>query len=171
MNNLVALLRTGSELAFAQIYDSYWEQCLDFALRILQEKDEAQDAVQEVFLDIWRNRENLDIDNLSAYILKATKNKVLMRLRKQKLTQTHLNSIRQITSENTTEEMVMAQELNLHINASVDKLPEKCRHVFKLSRFENLSNREVAQKLNLSENTVENHISHALKRLALLLPR
>jgi RNA polymerase sigma-70 factor (family 1) len=163
--NLNLQLFEGNERAFEKIFDSFWRQLFYKANSILQDEDEAKDAVQTVFTDLWRRREEKVILNLKSYLFNAVKYQVFKKLRDNKITQSHIDRFEEITSFDNIDDMIHYNEINENLNAAINRLPDKCKEVFILSRFEELSNKEISEKLNISIKTVENHITKALRNL------
>ncbi|MEM8894831.1 MAG: RNA polymerase sigma-70 factor, partial [Bacteroidota bacterium] len=128
------------------------------------DEEACKDIVQEVFLSVWTDDELVKIENAKAYFHQAVRYKVLMELRRGKVSEKHLQTL-QLLEVNSTEELFNFQELNETIENTIQTLPEKCREVFVLSRMEHLSNKEIAERMNISIRTVETHISNALRIL------
>ena len=165
---LYQLIQDGDQEAFKVLYNKYWKPLFNSAYKVLGEVEASKDAVQEVFLDALENpKEN--ILNLEAYLHQSVKYNVLKQLRRGKVSQAHLDTLEIVIAENSTEDSLNLAELSESVERIVDDLPEKCRHIFRLSREENLSNKEIAEKLNLSVRTVETHISNALRQIRLSL--
>lgn len=164
-SHLIDQIKKGNRLAFNALYLHYWEDLFRFGYGILGNEDQAKDILQDIFFAIWRNRESLEIRNVSAYLYKAVKYEVVRALRNGQLTASHEAYLATLPSSNTTEERLDLADLEGQVKETLDKLPGKCREVFYLSRFKELSNKEIAQKLSLSQRTVEWHISSALKHL------
>jgi RNA polymerase sigma-70 factor (family 1) len=162
---LLQLLQRDSRPAFNELYFRHWENLYRAAYNLLRDEDSAKDIVQEVFFSIWKKRHTQQIRQLSAYLFQAVKFQVARQLREGKLLDSHVEQFGHLHAMNTTEEALHASELDTLLETTLDKLPERCRAVFYLSRFEQLSNKEIAQRLNLSTRTVEWHISNALKHL------
>jgi RNA polymerase sigma-70 factor (family 1) len=135
------------------------------ALKILDDKDEAKDAVQIVFVDLWNRRKENVILNLKPYLLNAVKYQVFNRLRDNKLTQKHIDRFDDILFYTHIDEEIDSSEISGRLSQAIEELPNKCRAVFKLSRVDNLSNREIAEKMGISIKTVENHITKAQQNL------
>ena len=162
---LVLLLKDDNRIAFSTLYDRYWEGMYRAAYALLRDEDAAKDIVQDIFLDLWKKRQTLQIVFFTGYIFQSVKYQVAQQLRKAALSAEHAAYIDATPMINTTEELLAYKELDTLLQNSLDTLPEKCRKVFYLSRFEHLSNIEIAERLNLSTRTVEWHISNALKHL------
>ena len=168
---LLELLRNENFLAFEVLYDRYWEKMYYAAYRGLRDQDAAKDLIQDIFLDIWNRRSEQKINNFSSYIFSSVKFQIARYIRKGYLTQSHEDYIASIPTVNTIEEIINYNALDEQVKLSLNQLPDKCKRVFCLSRYENLSNEEIAQKLNLSRRTVEWYISNALKYLRLSINR
>ena len=162
---LLRLLAKGNELAFAQLFDQFWDSMCLAAFKVLKDKDVAQDLAQDVLLDIWKKRERLEIENLQAYLHTAVRYKVLKYIDKHKTPLTDLDFVDEYIEDNSSQVTLEFKELNEILQGEIAQLPDQCQKVFKMSRFEQKSNFEIAKELNLSIRTVENHISIALKRL------
>jgi len=132
--------------------------------------DIAEEVVQEVFIDYWEKKKwNQDIENLPAYLKKAVVYRSIDIIRKQKRNpeKEDLEIIDDITisEELTAEDIMISQENYDHLKEEITKLPERTREVFMLSRFEKLSYKEISEQLEISDKTVEYHISKALKTI------
>ena len=163
--DLFNLLREDNGLALDELFNRYWEKLFKSADKLLFDEDAAKDVVQDVFIKIWENRNSILITNLYAYLLQATKYQVISHLRRGKFTAQHEERLESLISENSTEQIINFKELNLAITESLEHVPNRCREIFYLSRFEYLSNKEIADRLDLSVRTVETQISKALKYL------
>ncbi len=132
--------------------------------------DEAEDLVQQVFVKIWEQRERLDIAwSLKAYLYKTVHNAALNRLRAANTRSKYLETnAAQLENANVTPDDT-ASELNERLQKALDLLPPQCRHVFELSRFEELKYREIADQLGISIKTVETQMGKALRILRLQL--
>jgi RNA polymerase sigma-70 factor (ECF subfamily) len=162
---LVQYLLSDDREAFNSLYNRHWEGLFKTAHNVLRDEALAKDVVQDIFLDLWRRRHTLQIDTCQAYLAQAVRFQVASQLRKNKLTQTHTEYVQTGYTTNSTEEWMRVQELSQMIETILQKLPGRSRDVFYMSRFEQLSNSEIAKRLNLSTRTVEWHISEALKHL------
>jgi RNA polymerase sigma-70 factor (ECF subfamily) len=165
---LLALLKKGHEEAFDFLYYRYRNKLIAIAYNRLKSKEVAEELVQDVFTDIWQKRFSLQLRNkLSSYLCTAIKYTVLDHIRKQKTKDKYIAEMIKIVdnASPSIEEVLYVDELDYHLNKSIDTLPEKCREVFILSRFEDYSVREIAEKLNISPDTAKYHIAQALKKL------
>jgi RNA polymerase sigma-70 factor (family 1) len=169
---LLALLKDGHEEAFDHLYFRYRNKLLSVAYNRLKSREIAEEIVQDVFTDIWQKRQTLQIRNkLSSYLCTAIKYAVLDHIRSQNTKDSYVAEMMKVTERAalSVEHAVEFYELDFHLNKSIEALPEKCREVFTLSRYENYSVREIAEKLDISPETAKYHIAHALKTLRLNL--
>jgi len=171
---LLELMRNGDQMAFNAIYDRHCPALYRTALRLLGDEEAAKDVVQEVFISLYERSkfevqgsrsEVSPILNLQAYLFQAAKYRCFMHLRAGRISEKHLTRMNAVMISNELEEQINAQELQHALDKSLAGLPEKCREVFYLSRFESLSNKKIAERLNISHKTVENQITKALKML------
>ncbi len=162
---LVELLKGGEQNAFTVIYDRHCSTLYRAALRILEDEALAKDVVQEAFISLFEKATNNTIENVQAYLYQSVKYLCFMQLRSGKISDKHLKQINTIVAANEVELELDARELQSVLDESIASLPEKCREVFYLSRFESLPNKKIAERLNISHKTVENHITKALKVL------
>ncbi|MCB0735900.1 MAG: RNA polymerase sigma-70 factor [Bacteroidetes bacterium] len=167
---LYQLMQGGSDKAYYELFEKYWEPLYSIAVKLTTNRELAKDVVQDVFLAFWKNRKSKDIENVAAYLHRAAKFGSLNLIRDEK-SQLH-QEVEEIHGfEVETDQHLDAEELQKQIDAVVQSLPTKCRQVFELSRYEHLTNAEIAEQLDLSKRTVETHISNALKQLRNQLPQ
>lgn len=162
---LLLLLKKSNRIAFGELYSRYWQPMYRSAFNVVRDQDAVKDILQDIFLDLWRRREELYVQQLLPYLLQCVKFQVAKHLRGAKLTQQQGSSVDALSFANITENDVYYNELNHRLTEIIEALPEKCREVFYMSRFHNLSNEEIAEKMCLSQRTVEWHISNALKHV------
>lgn len=169
-DQLIALLRSDDELAFNEIYTRYWQKIFMLACNALGSTEEAEECVQDIFCSIWQRRENLFLKySLYTYLAVAVKYRVINVLDKRyrKRQKMENASAHQITIFSpSADEAVLEKELMVRLNASISQLPEKCRIVYKMSREDGKTRRQIAQDLNISEKTVNNHLTKALKDIS-----
>lgn len=168
---LLKFLRIGDELAFKEIYQRYWKQLYYSALNKITSKEVAEDILQAIFTDLWQKREKHSIQNLPVYLDTAVKYKVINYIKSAISRKAHLSAIgeKQKTEESNADLLLLVQELNSAIDKAIDQLPQKTQTIFRLSRFEQHSNKEISHIMNLSEKAVEYHISQSLKTLRFYL--
>ncbi len=162
---LIAQLREGSESALSELYSRYWDKLLAVAINRLGIEAEAEECVQDVFLSLWRRRHEIELKYaLSTYLWVAVKHQVINRLDKRYAKRTlQTTELVDETTVPSSEELLLEKELREQIAATVGRLPEKCQMVYRLSREEGKSNKEIAEELNISEKTVEGHVTRALR--------
>jgi RNA polymerase sigma-70 factor (ECF subfamily) len=164
-SHLIDQIKKGNRLAFNALYLRYWEGLYRFGYGILRDEDLAKDILQDIFFALWRNRESLEIRSAAAYLYKAVRYEVTRALRKGQLTAVHEEYLAALPSPDTSEAELHLADLEGQVKETLEKLPQKSREVFYLSRFKDLSNKEIAERLSLSQRTVEWHISSALQCL------
>jgi RNA polymerase sigma-70 factor, ECF subfamily len=163
--NIFQHIRKGDEAAFSRLFDGYYAALCFFAAKYLGDMDLSRSLVQQVFVDLWVKREKTDIAiSVKSYLYRSVKNRCIDHLRKERNTSEISKSVENF-SQMPFRDLVEEAELNDRINTSINKLPEKCREIFLLCRFEGLKYAEIAQKLNISVKTVEMQMGIALKKL------
>lgn len=166
--HLLENFRDGDEKAFKVLYDYYHRKVYRFAYSFLKEKEPSQEILQETFINLWVNREKLDIKKpLEPYLFVICKRLVLDAFRKVTSTNALREGLLKKISEidNRTEESIIYTDIMSYAEKAIAKLPRQQQLVFRLSRIEGLSFDEIAEQLNLSRNTVKNHLVVALKTL------
>jgi len=159
-------LQKGNERAFDTIFKQYYKPLCQFSYSFIKDQDTAENLVQEVFVKLWEKRENLtNIDNLLSYLMGMVRNQSIDFLRKEKTNSKIYNKLRPESSENTTEEQISKNEFEEKLLKSILNLPERCRTAIEMSRFDGFSNKEIAQKMEISVKGVEALIGRSLKLL------
>lgn len=161
---LTAQLRAGSHNAFNEIYRRHSEYLYNFAFHIIKDQEECIDAIQDVFIWLWSNREKIHVTSLKGYLCAAVKYKLTRVIQNSKRRTEILAGIPEIKNFFIAD-TVEIKELQTLISAFIETLPPKAKRIFELSRKEYLSNKEIAQKLAISPKTVEKQISISLKKL------
>jgi RNA polymerase sigma-70 factor (ECF subfamily) len=172
-----AAIRSGNEQVFGQVFRRWYTALCTYALSFTgNDPDEAEELVQQVFLNIWEHRERFpNVVSVKAYLYRAVHNSGLNLIEKQKRKVSIDDSplhVAHLREEHTSG--LQVQELELAIGDAVDRLPIQCRRVFELSRYEQMKYKEIADVMNISVKTVENQMGKALRilrgRLAPFLP-
>ncbi|TDE11297.1 RNA polymerase sigma-70 factor [Dyadobacter psychrotolerans] len=156
------------EESFKDIYNQYWEKVFTVCYHNLGDTERAKGMVQEIFKSLWERKDELEItQSVEGYLIRSAKFKVFEFIRNKKIREQHLEQIvyNRIESVNFTENEVMLQNLKDRLTNLIDSLPTQCRRVFKMSREEGLSNKEIASDLLISERAVEYHITKAISSL------
>ena len=171
---LVNLLKSGDHNAYTEIYTRFKSVLYVHAYNKLRNTEEAKDIVQDLFLSLWNNKIDFSrTENLSAYLYTAVRNRVFRLIERKGLASNHLNSIFQSVNggNNITDYRVRERMLATMIDKEVDALPPKMKEVFLLSRKNNLSHKEIAEQLGISDVTVKKQVNNALKILKSKLGR
>jgi RNA polymerase sigma-70 factor, ECF subfamily len=165
-NQLLDTLKAGNITAFEMLFKTYYQPLCNYAYTFVQDKDEAEEIVQTTFLAVWEKKEVLEIrTTIKPYLYAMVRNACLNVIKHEKIKQQHAE-VELALGERSVESVartVMASELEKRIHQAMETLPEQCRLVFKLSRFEELKYAEIADQLSISIKTVENHMGKALK--------
>lgn len=167
-SELVSRLRSGDEIAFGKLYEKYASKIYNISRKMGLLHEDAEGVIQEVFMKIWRNRENLDSSlSFNAYIISIVRSMVLKQSRKRArfLAFQHYAITYWPGNTNETEEYVIFSDLDELSSKAIEELPAKQKQVFMMKNFDHLTTEEIAAKLNLSTRTVENQIYRATKSL------
>lgn len=163
---LIDRLKSGDEGALVAIYKKYWQQLYLSAYNILKDKQACEDIIQELFIKLWDNRSTIYISvSLKAYLYASIRYEVYRQVRSSMLTSDVFETLFDRLQTPVDYENIEYKELIAQVNSAVNALPQKCREVYKLSREEYLSHKQIASRLNISTKTVENHLTKALKQL------
>ncbi len=168
---LSKLLRVDDEAAFKELYNRYWKLLFNEIYYRLGSKETAKELVQNLFVTLWEKRNTLVISNVKSYLQKAIKNSAINYVEHILVQKTHQQHVLSTNTDASTEteKAVLYNEFYAAFEKVLEQLPAKTRDVFKMSRFEQLSIKEIANVLNLSEKAVEYHITSSLKLLRLQL--
>jgi RNA polymerase sigma-70 factor (ECF subfamily) len=164
---LLRRLSGNDKAAFAEIYHRYWELLLGLAYNRLKNMPAAEDIVHDIFAGIWINRQKQEIGSLRNYLATAVKYSILKEVRKAALARHHLQSSPALLYATDTDNELDHKHLLSILHKEIETLPEKCKLVFRYSREQGLSAREIAEKMHISPKTVENQLNKALRRLRL----
>lgn len=165
---LTQLLQADDRAAFAEIYSRYKRLLFVHAHRKLRNQEEAEDVIHEIFASMWSRRLELSFTgHLAGYLYTAVRNRILDYYSKQHKNSIYIQSLQKFIDdgEAVTDHLLRENDMNTLIDQEIAQLPRKMREVFELSRKSELSHKEIAAKLNISEQTVRKHIHHALKIL------
>lgn len=167
---LVVLLRAHDHAAFTEIYKRFWDKIYVVACHRLDDDLEAEEVVQDVFFSLWKRRESLEVQHsLNTYLSAAVKYQIINRqtrqYRKAAEISSHMAARALDDGIDSTQLWFSEKELKQQLDHYIDKLPEKCRIIFKMSRESYKSNSEIAKELGVSEKNVEAHITRAINTL------
>jgi len=169
-NTLKVNISLGDEQAFRQLYNLISKQLIGFAQSIVKEQDAAYEIADDVFVRLWKNKANLgSIINLKVYLYKAVKNTALnyiSKKAKENINEPFDHIDIQMNNGITPESKMIIAEIYEKIDAAVNSLPPRCKIVFKLVREDGFKYREVAEILNISENTVDAQMVNAVHRIS-----
>lgn len=165
-NLLVIRIKNDDKTAFRTLYDRYNKKLYFFSLKFLGNNSEAEELVQSVFINVWENRKSLDSTlSVKNYAYKAAVNYIYNYLKKKAIRARFIESetVKGEIHSNLTYEEVFYHDLERSVNTIVETLPSQQQKIFKLSRYEGLTNKEIASRLDLSVRTVENQMYRTLK--------
>lgn len=168
---LAELLKASDKQAFTEIYDRYWSVMYAHVYKMLRDREDARDIVQEIFSNLWIKSADIKSDaNVAGLLYRTARNRVLDLIKHERVKSDYLGSFTELMNtvdpqivNHVDEKMLLAV-----IEEEIQKLPEKMKVVFEMSRKENLSHKEIAHALNISDQTVKKQIQNALK---LIKPR
>lgn len=162
--------RSNDEQAFEILFRKYYMRLCGFAYKFISNREESEEIVQEVFLNIWKKRDQLKLDNeIRPYLFKSVQNLCFNFIEHQKVVDSYYSVIELVyknqAEDFNTYEAVLHNEFQSRVNAAIKTLPEQCRKVFQLSREDGMKYTEIAEQLGISVKTVETQMSRALSKL------
>lgn len=162
---LIDGIRGGNQAHFQHLFHTYYDSLCQYAYTLLRDMDEAEDIVQSMFVKLWEKHEILTITHtFKSYLYRAVHNLCMNHLEHRGIRQKHVvYAVQQGVDVQRPE--VFPEELEASIVAAIDSLPDQCRRIFTMSRYEEMKYSEIAHRLEISVNTVENQVSKALKLL------
>lgn len=164
-SKLLYELSQGSELAFTQLYNQYKNVVFSTALKITKSRDLAEEVVQDVFLKIWQNHENLaEITNIENYLFIISRNLIfdmIKKIARDSAVTTNVNY--KSTSANDTDEAIKDDQYNIILNQIVEQLPPQQQKIYKMAKWDGLSHQKIGEDLGISTETVKKHMAQALK--------
>jgi RNA polymerase sigma-70 factor (ECF subfamily) len=166
---LVKRLKNGDMVAFDAIYNNYCHKLHEFVLMYLKQEEDAEEIVQEVFIKIWESRSKIDVyASFNSFLFTIAYNATMSLLRKrvsETKSREFLKSVQKIDVEENVIDEIHFKELNFKVQSLLNQLTPRQKEIYLLSREEGLTHEEIAQKLNISESTVNNHLVSTLKYL------
>lgn len=163
-HELVARLRLGDQVAFSEIYERYWDKLFVVSINRMGDQQEAEECVQDVLYKLWLLRESFEMDNdsLAGYLSVAVRNQVFNRRLKLYRERLRAEGYKAIDMGYPSPEMeVIVRELQERIDRAIESLPTQCRIVFEMSHKDGKTTKEIADELDISENTVKYHLKKA----------
>ncbi len=166
---LLKLIKQGDQIAFKHLFYQYVDSLERFIMYYIHDREKAQELVLDIFTYLWEHRENFEIRlTLKAYLFQAAKNKAFTHIRDKK-TSLYIEDTGLSEPGANDHYELEVEELRCLIQEAVSILPEKCKAIFKQSREQNLTNKEIAAHMHISEKTVEGQITIALKKIKAFL--
>jgi RNA polymerase sigma-70 factor (family 1) len=163
---LIACLKKDDESALCVIYKKYWEPLYLSAYQIIKNKEICEDIIQELFIKLWNNRQAIEITvSLKSYLYASIRYEVYRQIRTGAVRSDIYDDLLERIHTPAVYGNIEYKELVAQITSIINKMPVKCREVYKLSREENLTHKQIAAQLNISTKTVENHLTKALRQL------
>lgn len=168
-DELWAAVKNNELKAFNILFERYWSAIYSTSYSYIKDVEVCAEITHDIFLNIWNKRQSLEIHSIKAYLTSSARYHVYKREKRVrtidlKYVENYIG-VQESTTQNTAEENFNYSELKTKINAYLEELPQRSREIFLLSREENLSNDEIANRLSISKRTVENQITTALKHL------
>lgn len=165
--DLYIKLRAGDEQAFQTLFRKYYSSLCRFAHQFLKDREQAEEAVQDMFVKIWEKRETLNIDtSVKNYFFRSIRNHCLNQIQHEKIKKQYETRMLDLARQETeTEPFFLEVDLIRRIEKSIDSLPPKRKEIFRLSREEGMKYKEIAETLDLSIKTIEAQMGLALKHL------
>lgn len=169
---LFDLFKSDSHTAYKEIYNRYYAALYIHAYKRLQDREECRDIIQELFTNLWLNRGEITLSGqLSGYLYTSVRNRIFDLLARKKLKSSYINSLQEFlnTNPSTTDYRIRQNQLTAIIDQEIQALPPRTREIFELSRKGHFTHKEIAEKLEISQQTVKSTINNALKVLRLKL--
>jgi RNA polymerase sigma-70 factor (ECF subfamily) len=160
-------LRSGRESAYEQLFKEYYKPLTVFASGYLEDLESGKEVVQDLFVYLYEKRKNLVITtSLKSYLYRSVRNRCLNHIKHQQVRKKHQDQMKpELQESENLEDKIRETELEYMVSQIVDQLPPQCKRIYTMSRVTGLSNREIAEQLEISKRTVETQISNALKVL------
>lgn len=163
---LLERLSKGDESALTDIYHLYWQQLFTTAYNVLKDKASCEDIVQDIFYTLWMRRFSLQIhSSLNAYLHSAVKYRVFQQIKAGQVHERVFEDIDIRCQQPTPDAVLVGKDIDQQVHAAINRLPEKCKEIYQLSRGRQLSHKEIASRMNISAKTVENQITIAIRKI------
>jgi RNA polymerase sigma-70 factor (ECF subfamily) len=167
---LLNLMREGDSASFNALFDRYWEMLYATVFSVCSDREVCSEIVHDIFLNLWLKREKLQIESFKAYIVASARYHVYRHVKNARRKSLEYREDLEYSSRvsmNDGELNIHYQDLEKSVDKELEELPRRCKEIFTLSRREQLSNDEIATRLDISKRTVENQLTHALRHLRL----
>jgi RNA polymerase sigma factor, sigma-70 family len=167
-DELIVLFRGSCQHAFKEMYLRYWQKVYQVAYKKVHHKELAEELTQNLFVELWRRRETVTINSLSAYLFGSLKYSIINHYKSLLVQENYHNYIKASANYgvvNNTDYLLMLNELSEALARGIALLPKKTAEVFRLSRIEHRSVKDIAEQLHISEKAVEYHITQSLKSI------
>jgi len=167
-NELIQLLKEDDNTAFTEIYNRYGNSLAGFAGSLLYNLDDAHDILHDIFVKLWEDRHSLEISgNLKSYLFTSTRYRIIDKIRRKVTRQDYVSKVRGIKLPQSfgADHILEAKELHTAVEKALQDLPPRIKEIYQLSREQYKTTSEIAQMLNISEQTVKNQLTSALKHL------
>lgn len=169
-SELLEQLRQDNEVALDIIFKKYWQPLFISAFNLLKDKATCEDIIQDIFIRVWDRRYEIEIrTSLKAYLFASMRYEVFRQIKVGNARADIFEGMDQVFEEPSPYEDLVHKELLAKVDLVIESLPDRCREVYRLSREEQLSHKEISEKLNISPKTVETHITKALKHMRISL--
>ncbi|PSL47963.1 RNA polymerase sigma-70 factor (ECF subfamily) [Chitinophaga niastensis] len=165
---LIAGIQADCEESYEALYNKYASQLYVFTAHKLHSREIAEELVQDVFIKLWEKRAQLDIQtSVTGYLFKMMRNEILQYFRSFKDNEVFIEEMAgfDLNTKSRTDDSIHFKEMEISLKAIINALPQKCREIFIMSRDQELTVKQIAGKLDLSDQTVKNHITKALATL------
>lgn len=166
--NILSKIKQGDHAAFEHLFREKYESLVGFARKFIQDQDECEGVVQDMFVSFWEKREEISVDtSISGYLYSSVRNRCLNLIKHDKVKQEHVayQKAKPIQTQDGGDRVLEASELQSRIDDAIANMPDKRQEIFLLSRYEGLKYSEIAKQLNISVKTVEAQMGKALKYL------
>jgi RNA polymerase sigma-70 factor (ECF subfamily) len=163
--DILQALQHGDDKAMETLFRCYYKRLCTYANTLVNDSDESEEIVQQVFVQMWEKRETMEITtSVQSYLFRAVRNNSLNRIKHEKVRRIYADEVNALSGNSEpAATMTFQNELQMQIHSAIESLPEQCRLIFKLSRFEELKYAEIADQLGISVKTVENQMGKALR--------
>lgn len=169
---LVEAMKKGDSKAFSCLFDRYWQKIYSVVFSVSRDKEVCSEIVHDIFLNLWLKREKLQIEYFKGYITASARYQVyrhVKNVKKKTIEYREEFDYGNLVAVNDGESNIRYRELERKVEEELEELPSRCREIFILSRMEQLTNDEIAARLDISKRTVENQLTHALHHLRISL--